>query len=440
MSDRLESWKDIAAHFGRRVRTVQRWEKEEGLPVHRHAHRSRGTIFAIPEELDAWWATRTARAADAPEAAPAEPAVVRSGDPGAGHVRRTAAVSIAMAAALVAALALLAARRFSPAAAVRERVPPRVLEAKYLLHRGSGPEVERAIALCEAESAHAEADPSVPRSEKAAIHECLAHGALARARMGRGSFADRLLEATRQAELALAFDPRRSDAVAIATWAAFDRDWNALAAEAGYRRAIGLDPSAGLAHQGLAHLLSARGRHEEAIAEIRRAQRAEPLSAALNDDGCWFFYRARRYEEGIREAERALTLEPGRPGAMQCILDARAARGEHAAARDAAVSILRTLGDPTAEAIAAAPAEEAQRRFDRRLLERLDERRGSLAMPATPYSLLYGELGERDRAIAWLERASVDHDPVLLLVRVHPAFDSLRGDPRLEPLLRRAGV
>src|SRR6478672_369361 len=56
---RLESWKEIAAHFGRRVRTVQRWEKEEGLPVRRHAHRLRGTVYALPEELDGWWATRS---------------------------------------------------------------------------------------------------------------------------------------------------------------------------------------------------------------------------------------------------------------------------------------------------------------------------------------------------------------------------------------------
>jgi hypothetical protein len=57
-----------------------------------------------------------------------------------------------------------------------------------------------------------------------------------------------------------------------------------------------------------------------------------------------------------------------------------------------------------------------------------------------PFAMLYAQLGERDHAIGWLERALADHDPVLLLVRVHPYFDSLRGDPRLEPLLRRAGV
>jgi hypothetical protein len=122
------------------------------------------------------------------------------------------------------------------------------------------------------------------------------------------------------------------------------------------------------------------------------------------------------------------------------VLVARAARGEHREAREAAVSILRVLGDPHAEAVAAAPPEEARGRFDRLIIARLDERRASLSLPATPYALLYGDLGDRDRTIAWLERALADHDPVLLLVRVHPAFDSLRSDSRLEPLLRRAGV
>ncbi|HET8549063.1 MAG TPA: hypothetical protein VFL57_13695, partial [Bryobacteraceae bacterium] len=51
---RLESWKEIAAYLHRDVSTVRRWEKEEGLPVHRHEHRERSTVFAIPEELNAW--------------------------------------------------------------------------------------------------------------------------------------------------------------------------------------------------------------------------------------------------------------------------------------------------------------------------------------------------------------------------------------------------
>lgn len=55
---RLDSWKEIAAHFNRSVRTVIRWEREEGLPIHRHPHEKRGSVFAFPQELDAWFAAR----------------------------------------------------------------------------------------------------------------------------------------------------------------------------------------------------------------------------------------------------------------------------------------------------------------------------------------------------------------------------------------------
>lgn len=53
--ERLESWKEIAAYFKRGVRTVRRWEKEEGLPVHRHVHNKLATVYAHRPELDAWW-------------------------------------------------------------------------------------------------------------------------------------------------------------------------------------------------------------------------------------------------------------------------------------------------------------------------------------------------------------------------------------------------
>ncbi len=55
---RLDSWKEIAAYLGRGIRTVQRWERDEGLPVHRLAHEKRGSIYASREELAAWWESR----------------------------------------------------------------------------------------------------------------------------------------------------------------------------------------------------------------------------------------------------------------------------------------------------------------------------------------------------------------------------------------------
>lgn len=67
--DRLDSWKEIAAYLDRDVRTVQRWEKGEGLPVHRHLHDRQGSIFAFKGELEAWRLGRSLP----PEPGPATP-------------------------------------------------------------------------------------------------------------------------------------------------------------------------------------------------------------------------------------------------------------------------------------------------------------------------------------------------------------------------------
>lgn len=56
--DRLNSWKEIAAHLGASVRTAQRWERNEGLPVHRHLHANDSTIYAFRSDLNAWVAGR----------------------------------------------------------------------------------------------------------------------------------------------------------------------------------------------------------------------------------------------------------------------------------------------------------------------------------------------------------------------------------------------
>lgn len=81
---RLDSWKEIAAHLNRDVTTVQRWERREGMPVHRHLHASRGSVYALTDELDAWMRGRSLRTAQGkgdgavspdPPSPPAHPAV-----------------------------------------------------------------------------------------------------------------------------------------------------------------------------------------------------------------------------------------------------------------------------------------------------------------------------------------------------------------------------
>jgi ATP-dependent Clp protease ATP-binding subunit ClpA len=65
-AERLESWKEIAAYLRREVRTVQGWEKSEGLPVHRHQHSRQGTVYAFKSELEAWRQARQAGSGPGP--------------------------------------------------------------------------------------------------------------------------------------------------------------------------------------------------------------------------------------------------------------------------------------------------------------------------------------------------------------------------------------
>jgi TolB-like protein len=77
---RLNSWKEIAAYMATSVRTVQRWEQTEGLPIHRHEHASVATVYAYTSEVDAWFVSRTGvlqRQADIlPEATPSSKRII----------------------------------------------------------------------------------------------------------------------------------------------------------------------------------------------------------------------------------------------------------------------------------------------------------------------------------------------------------------------------
>ena len=72
--DRLDSWKEIAAYLKRDVRTVHRWEAEQALPIHRHLHNKRSTVYAYESELEAWRNTRQGQ----PEASEEEPKLTAS--------------------------------------------------------------------------------------------------------------------------------------------------------------------------------------------------------------------------------------------------------------------------------------------------------------------------------------------------------------------------
>jgi TolB-like protein len=102
---RLDSWKEIAAYLNRDVTTVQRWEKREGMPVHRHLHEKRGSVYALAGELDVWAESRRLQVGEddpLPEPAPAAAA-------GATSQRAMPWMRLAVALAVIVILGLAAA-------------------------------------------------------------------------------------------------------------------------------------------------------------------------------------------------------------------------------------------------------------------------------------------------------------------------------------------
>jgi hypothetical protein len=107
-SDRLDSWKEIAAYLKKSVRTVHRWEPEKGLPVRRHLHQSSGTVYAFKSELDTWRASRNIELDTASDPQDGSLAAATTSQPRPARVLRWWLIAVG-AVVVVAALALVGA-------------------------------------------------------------------------------------------------------------------------------------------------------------------------------------------------------------------------------------------------------------------------------------------------------------------------------------------
>jgi tetratricopeptide (TPR) repeat protein len=423
----------VAAYLGREVRTVQRWERREGLPVHRHHHERSGTIYAYRSELDAWLAGRR-RPPGAPEPALAAEAGARSAKPRARH-----ATLVALALVAVASGASLGPVSPIPSRADALRHPSTrstaALDAwrrgRHLLSR----DTERGYlesARSFAEAVHL--DPGF-----AEAHVGLADAWLMLGRHGYRPPSETMPLARASAREAQQLDPGAPGLQAVLAGLLFYWDWDFPAAEAAYRRAIAEDPTSARSHHGLAHFLSAMGRHAEALEASRRARLLEPLSVAIHSDAAWFLYRARRYQEALAESRRATELEPGFGSALLCAVSILAQRGEPGAA----VAELRAAAVADGEEgilalLEGADPEASLERFRRWRLERLLHAERYVS----PFSLAaaHASLGEIDAAFGLLEEAYASRDRAVLLLKVNPGFDPLRDDPRFTELVARVGL
>jgi serine/threonine-protein kinase len=219
-------------------------------------------------------------------------------------------------------------------------------------------------------------------------------------------------------------------------------DWDWAGAESCFRRALELRPGYATAHHWFAWFLSAMARHEEALVHIRTARKLDPLSSIINTNVGSLLYFARRHEEALGETAKVVADEPAFAVAHQWrgrVLEALGRFDEALAAHRAALGLLGE--DPESYANLAHACARAGRADEARSL--LDELQGlSRRRYVSPYwiAMVHLGLGERDAALAWLQRAVEARFDWVTDLAVEPAFDPLRSDARFQALLGTIGL
>ncbi|MDQ3172511.1 MAG: tetratricopeptide repeat protein [Acidobacteriota bacterium] len=215
--------------------------------------------------------------------------------------------------------------------------------------------------------------------------------------------------------------------------------WNQPAAEKEFRRAIELNPNYPNAHHQFGvEFLVAMGRFDEAIAEGRRAEQLDPFSPVIGADLGTIFGRARRFDEAIAQLNRVLTVDPNFHVTHYYLGIIYHAKGNYAEAVAEYRKALALNADPWVKAqLARSLARLGQRDEATKLLGELQSASARRYVSSASLALVYGALGDKDKAFAWLEKEVAERTPRSTMLSVNPIWDDLRDDSRFADLVRR---
>lgn len=246
-------------------------------------------------------------------------------------------------------------------------------------------------------------------------------------------------KAKKSAEKALQLDDRI--ALAHLVLAEIERDnWNWSGAEGQYRRTNELNPNLAEGHEAYAIYLSVLGRHDDAIAEIKRAAELDPLRLHTQVTLGAVYYNARRYDEATGALRKALDLDANSPVAHAWLGIVNAARGSFG---EALADYRRAieLGDTTTATrsyYGYALARNGQADEASEIARQL--RSGSEFVSPVGLAVLYTGIGDKAAAIESLDKALRERDPQLQYLNVEPHFDSLRGEARFQAIVTQVGL
>ena len=242
---------------------------------------------------------------------------------------------------------------------------------------------------------------------------------------------------------ALTLDDTLAEAHATLAHILINYDWNSSAAEKEFKRSIELNPEYATAHQWYAiHFLTATGRLEEAVQEMKKALELDPASLVMNTFmGATLSYTG-RYDEAIDQCRRTIQMDPnfavahwhlGLAYEQKQLLDE--------AIEEFRKAISLSGGSPLMKAALARAYAKAQKTHEaNEMLNELNELAKRQYASAYELATIYVALGNNEEGFQLLAKAYAEHSFHLVNLNVSPHFKSVRSDPRFQDLVQRLGL
>lgn len=249
-------------------------------------------------------------------------------------------------------------------------------------------------------------------------------------RFGLVQPAEIMPRAVSSATTALRLDDTLAESHASMGLAAHIYSWDWAKAESHYKRAIELNTNFATAHHWYAVFLAEIGRGQEALAEIKQAQSLDPVSLIIGADAGMVLYLARDYDQALEQCRATLDMDPNYFRARMWLGCSYEQKGmyQHAIAE---YETARSLDDSpyVLEWLARAYAVSGNTMEVHRVIDELTHLSSRVYVDSYYLASVYAALGEKQQAIALLERACRDRSCWLSRVGVDPIFDSLRSTP-----------
>jgi Tfp pilus assembly protein PilF len=246
------------------------------------------------------------------------------------------------------------------------------------------------------------------------------------------------------ARKAVELDDSSAQAHTSLAFATFYGSFDAAGAEREFRRALALNPSDARAHHWYATFLYAEARYPEALGQIEIAQQLDPASSAiLADKGLILLYAGPR-EKGVVLLKQLESTEPAFLSTYRYLQDAALMNKDYSAYLEAGAKAARLLHDQRELAIVDAEEKgfargQRQGMFES-MLEEQKKRYAEGRLSAYDLSSTYGFLGNKPKALEYLQRAYGHHEFGLTSIRNNLAFEALHGDPAFRRLVVQVGL